>query len=137
MIEIKELTSETAALLENVAEDVFDAPIHPQRLARYLAADNHLMFLALDGDVAVGQIRAMVHFHPDEPAQLYIDNLGVAPAWQRRGIARQLVAAMLEKGREHGCEAVWVGTETDNDAANALYGAWATGAPFLLYQWKV
>jgi ribosomal protein S18 acetylase RimI-like enzyme len=137
MIEIRELTPETTALLENVAEDVFDAPIHPQRLARYLAAGDHLMLLASDGDVVVGQIRAMVHFHPDEPAQLYIDNLGVAPAWQRRGIARQLVAAMLEKGREYGCEAVWVGTEADNDAANALYGAWATGAPFLLYQWKV
>ena len=137
MIEIRELTPETAALLDNVAEDVFDAPIHTQRLAQYIAADGHLMLLALDGDVVVGQIAAILHFHPDEPAEIYIDNLGVSPAWQRRGIARRLIAAMLEKGREHGCGEAWVGTEADNDAANALYGAWGKGEPFLLYLWEL
>lgn len=137
MIAIRQLTLETAALLDNVAEDVFDAPIHPERLARYLAEPGHIMLIALDGDVVVGQIRAMAHFHPDEPTQLYIDNLGVAPAWQRRGIARRLIAAMLEEGREHGCSEAWVGTETANDAANALYRAWSKGEPFLLYQWKL
>ena len=137
MIEIRELTPENAALLDNVAEDVFDAPIHPERLARYAAEPGHLMLLALDGDRVVGQIRAVVHFHPDEPAQLYIDNLGVSPSWQRRGIARRLIGAMLERGRAQGCEAAWVGTEMDNDAANALYRAWARGEPFFLYQWKV
>jgi ribosomal protein S18 acetylase RimI-like enzyme len=137
MIEIRELTPETTALLDKIAEDVFDAPIHPQRLARYVTANSHIMLLALDGDVVVGQIAAVLHFHPDEPAELYIDNLGVSPAWQRQGIARRLIETMLEKGREHECEAVWVGTEIDNVAANGLYAAWARGEPFFLYQWKV
>jgi ribosomal protein S18 acetylase RimI-like enzyme len=137
MIEIRELTPETTALLDKIAEDVFDAPIHPQRLARYVAANSHIMLLALDGGVVVGQIAAVLHFHPDEPAELYIDNLGVSPAWQRQGIARRLIETMLEKGREHGCEAVWVGTEANNEAASALYRRWATGERFALYQWKL
>lgn len=137
MIEIRHVTPQTAGLLGTVAEDVFDAPVHPERLARYLAADSQIMLVALDGDVVVGQIRAIVHFHPDEPAQLYIDNLGVSPVWQRRGIARRLIEAMLEKGRERGCETAWVGTEGNNDAANALYRAWGEGEPFLLYLWKL
>jgi len=36
-IEMKRLTAEDAAILERVAEDVFDEPIDPKRLAAYLS----------------------------------------------------------------------------------------------------
>ena len=39
----------------------------------------------------------------------------------RRGIARAMMEAMLEWGRELGCGEYWVGTETDNGPARALY----------------
>lgn len=135
MIEIRQVTSATADLLRDVAAEVFDEPVDPARLARYVAAQGHLMLVALDGALVVGQVAAVIHHHPDKPTELYIDELGVSPAWQRQGIARRLMDAMLALGRNAGCEEVWVGTELDNAAANALYRRWAQGEPFLMYVW--
>ncbi len=135
MIEIRHITAANAGLLGNVAEDVFDLPIDPERLVRYATASGHLMLVALDGDLVVGQAAAVIHYHPDKPTELYIDELGVSPRWQRRGIGRQLLDALLKIGRTEGCEEVWVGTEPDNVAAKTLYGRRAQGEPFLMYVW--
>jgi ribosomal protein S18 acetylase RimI-like enzyme len=135
MIEIRQVSVDNSGLLGHLAKDVFDEPIDPARLARYVAAPGHLMLVALEGELVVGQVMAVIHYHPDKPTELYIDELGVAPAWQRRGIGRRLMEAMLALGRARGCEEVWVGTEPDNDAARALYGQFAEAAPFLMYLW--
>jgi ribosomal protein S18 acetylase RimI-like enzyme len=137
MIEIRQVTPTSADLLHRLADEVFDEPIDPARLARYASAPGHMMLVALDGGLVVGQIAAVVHYHPDKPTELYIDELGVSPAWQRQGIGRRLLGAMLELGRAQGCEEVWVGTEPDNAAAKALYGNHANGVPFLMYVWEV
>lgn len=110
-----------AALLGEVAEDVFDDDIDPARLAAFLAAEGHLMVLALDGPLVVGQCRGMVHHNPDQPPILYVDNLGVAPTHRRRGIAGAMMAEIFAWGREQGCAEAWLGTETDNDEANGFY----------------
>jgi len=123
-----------AALLERVADDVFDEAIDPARLAAYLAEAGHLMVVAVaDGEV-VGQARGMVHRHPDEPTELYIDNLGVTPSRQREGIATRLLDDLVDWGCSLGCEEAWVSTETDNGPARALYaGRGAEAEPFVLY----
>jgi len=110
-----------AAVLERVAEDVFDEDIDPARVAAYLAEPSHLMVLAVSGGEVVGQARGIVHRHPDLPTELYIDNLGVTPARKREGIATRLLDALVAWGREEGCEEAWVGTEPDNEAARTLY----------------
>ena len=107
----------------HVAPDVFDEPVHAQRLAAYLKTPGHLMILAFEDDLVVGQCAAVVHRHPDKPAELYIDELGTASTHRRRGIGRDLLEAMFAWGRELGCAEAWLGTELDNDAANALYRA--------------
>ena len=76
----------------------------------------------LDGEV-VGQCAAVIHRHPDKATELYIDEVGVSPAFQRRGIARQMIERMVALGKTKGCEEVWVGTERDNAAARGLYEA--------------
>ena len=53
--------------------------------------------------------------------ELYIDEVGVTPAMQRKGIGRALVERMLAIGRELGCGEAWVGTEPDNLPARGLY----------------
>ena len=136
MIEIRRVTALSADLLHYLAEDVFDLPVDPVRLTRYACAPGHLMLVALGGGQVVGQIAAVVHYHPDKPTELYIDELGVSPAWHRQGIGRRLLDAMLELGRAQGCEEVWVGTDPDNTAAKALYGRRANGVPFLMYVWN-
>lgn len=122
---LKRLDAAGAGMLARVAPDVFDLPVDPGRLAAYLAAPGHLMLVALEGDVVVGQCAAVVHRHPDKPAELYIDEVGTASTHRRRGVARRMLAAMLEWGRELGCAEAWLGTELDNEAANALYRSFA------------
>lgn len=127
-----------AALFDRVADDVFDAAIAPARLARYLADPAHKMVVALHDGVVIGQCAGVVHLHPDQATELYIDNLGVAPAFRRQGVARGLVSRMLDLGRSLGCEEAWVGTETDNAAANGLYETFgAEGETFVLYKYEL
>ncbi len=119
--EIKRLGPRDAALLSRVADGVFDAEIHPGRLAEYLRDGGHAMVVALAGGEVVGQARGVIHLQPDRPHELYIDNMGVAPALWRRGIGGRLLDEMLDWARERGCRTAWLGTEEDNIEARALY----------------
>ncbi|WP_193337770.1 GNAT family N-acetyltransferase [Devosia beringensis] len=109
-----------AALFSSVA-DVFDEPIDPARLARYLDAPGHLMVVALDGDLVVGQCAGVLHHHPDKVSELYIDEVGTATSHLRQGVATAMLTELFVWGRELGCADAWLGTELDNDAANGLY----------------
>ncbi|EJC83294.1 acetyltransferase [Rhizobium leguminosarum bv. trifolii WSM2297] len=132
------LTPDTAWLLENIAEEVFDEEISPQRLATYLELPGHLMILAVYGKQVIGQVAAYVHCHPDQASDVYIDNLGVAPAFQRRGVARRLVDDVFACGKTLGCHQVWIVTDTENDAARALYeGRGAAAEPIVMFSYKL
>ena len=131
------LAPTNAALLEQVAEDVFDDDIDPAQVAAYLAEPGHLMVVAtVDGQV-VGQCQAVVHRHVDKAPELYIDNLGVAPAFKRQGIARRMVDETLAWGGEFGCRTTWVLTEPDNAEGRGFYEAGgAAGAAAIMYEYK-
>jgi aminoglycoside 6'-N-acetyltransferase I len=136
-VEIVRLTPDNSALVGRVADDVFDAEIVPERLAAFLADAGHLMLIAVDEGVVVGQIAAIIHRHPDQPTELYVDNLGVTTSHRRQGIARRLLAEMLVLGRELGCEECWVGTEIDNQPARNLYSRYAKAGIFALYEFDL
>lgn len=105
-----------------IAPDVFDEPIHPDRLEAYLAEPGHLMILAFDNERVVGQCAAVIHRHPDKVTELYVDEVGTASTHLRQGIATSMVEAMFNWARELGCREAWLGTELDNVEANGLYG---------------
>ncbi|HEY0650745.1 GNAT family N-acetyltransferase [Phenylobacterium sp.] len=133
-VDIRRIGPNDAAVLDRVAEDVFDDDIDPKKLAAYLAEPGHLMVLAVAAGEVVGQARGMVQRHPDKPTELYIDNLGVAPERRRERIATRLLDELVVWGKAKGCEAAWVGTEVDNEAARALYEARGSEAEtFVLY----
>lgn len=137
-LEIRKLTIGDDAVLSQVAGDVFDEPIDPARLKDYLADPSHHMFVAIADGLAVGQCAAVVHRHPDKVTELYIDEVGVAPAFQRQGIARKMLEAMFALGRELGCGEAWVGTENDNTPARRLYEErGAKPEPFVMYLYKL
>lgn len=115
------VTQDNVHLLEQVDPDVFDHEINSECLAGYLSDPNCVMFIAIAGELVVGQMRAMIHHHPDQAAELYFDNAGVAPAFQRRGIATRLYAEIARVGKERDCREVWLGTEPDNEPAKAFY----------------
>ena len=137
-VSIRRLEAGDDALVMPVAEDVFDEPVRPDRLAAYLRQPGHFMIVATVDDIVVGQCAAVIHRHPDKVSELYIDEVGVAPPFQRQGIARKMLDAMFEIGREHGCEEAWVGTEPDNVPARALYESRDSVAePFVMYVYRL
>ena len=137
-VEIRRLYPGDDALVKRIAEDVFDEPVRPDRLAAYLASPGHFMIVALSDGIIVGQCAAVIHRHPDKVSELYIDEVGVSPAYQRQGIARKMLDAMFAIGREHGCEEAWVGTEPDNVPARALYESRDSVAePFVMYVYRL
>jgi ribosomal protein S18 acetylase RimI-like enzyme len=131
---IKRLAPCDAAILDRVATEVFDEPVDKTRLAAYLAEPGHFMFVAMAGDEVVGQCAAVIHRHPDKATELYVDEVGVAPGFTRRGIARKMLDAMFALGKSLGCEEAWVGTEHHNNAARGLYESrGGVGEPFVMY----
>jgi len=52
---------------------------------------------------------------------LALHGLAVDPAHRRRGLARAVLAGLVEWGAEHGATTAWLHVETDNQPALALY----------------
>ena len=133
-VRIVRVGPEQTGLLDRVAEDVFDARIDLGRLAAYVADPSHLMVVAVSNGEVVGQARGVIHRHPDQPTELYIDNLGVTPVRKREGIASLLLDDLVAWARSEGCEQAWVGTEPDNEPARALYqGRGSEAETFVMY----
>lgn len=122
MLEIKLLSYSDAHILDNVAEDVFDDPIVKFSAQAFLADPSHRLVVALDNDLVVGFVSAVIYLHPDKPApELWINEVGVAPIHQGQGIGKALLHAMLNEAKRSGCTEAWVLTERENPAAMALY----------------
>ena len=122
-IDIRILATADAYVLDKVAPDVFDRPIDARWTREFLNDDRHHLVVALDGDVVVGFASAVHYVHPDKGPDLWINEVGVAPTHQGRGIGRQVMAAILAHGRALGCSEAWVGTEEMNAPARRLYRA--------------
>jgi aminoglycoside 6'-N-acetyltransferase I len=141
-IEFRRLLPGDAAVLGRVAQDVFDEPVDPVRLAAYLSQPGHHMIVAIHDGIVVGQTAAVVHRHPDKPTELYVDEVGVAAGLRRQGIARRMLELMLAHGKAIGCEEAWVGTEPDNLPARGLYeqrrqDGDAEAEPFVMYLYRL
>lgn len=120
-ITIRILGPADAAVLSNVAPGVFDGPVVAEHTARFLASPDHEMAVALVGDLVVGMASGVVYYHPDKASQFWINEVGVGDDWLRRGIATRLMTAILARARARGCVYHWLGTETENAPARALY----------------
>ncbi|MFF5295516.1 GNAT family N-acetyltransferase [Paractinoplanes globisporus] len=124
----------------HAAADLFDAPPISAATERFLAEPgHHLLFAYDDSGRAVGMISGIEMTHPDKGTEMFIYELGVAPAARLQGIGSRLVAELGAIARRNGCYGMWVGTEIGNDAALATYrraGA-SEEAPFTLLSWDL
>jgi ribosomal protein S18 acetylase RimI-like enzyme len=112
----------------------------PAATERFLAEPGHHLLFAYDEDGrAVGMISGIEMTHPDKGTEMFIYELGVAPAARLQGIGARLVAELAAIARRNGCYGMWVGTEVDNDAALATYRRAGAGeeAPFTLLSWDL
>ena len=139
-LSIERLSGENAGLLSRVEPEVFDFTIDPVQLRAFLDDPRHVMVIAVVSDTVVGMASAVEYFHPDKQPQLWVNEIGVTPAYRRQGIGRQLLESLLQIATRRGCVFAWLGTETDNKIAQACFKSVPdveAPQPFLLYEWAL
>ena len=119
--EIRILNSGDEALLLDAASEVFDQAVDPALTRAFLADPRHHIAVAIDAGTVVGFASAVHYIHPDKPAELWINEVSVAPPHRRRGLAQKVLAALFELGQTLGCANAWVLTNRRNSPAMALY----------------
>jgi len=122
-IRILHLGPEDHDILLRVEEGLFDGPLDPVQVFSFLAQGTHEMVLAMAAGHAVGMASGVVMLHPDKQPQMFINEVGVRDAFQRKGIGSALVQRLRDIALDRGCADVWVATEGDNAPARGLYRA--------------
>ena len=110
-----------ASVLDRVAPEVLDRGVRPDLAAEFLADPRHHIAVAVEDGAVVAFASGVHYVHPDKPAELWINEVGVSPAHRRRGLGAAVVGALLAEGRRLGCVNAWVLTDPGNAAAMSLY----------------
>jgi GNAT superfamily N-acetyltransferase len=112
---------DAAALADSV--DVFDDPVDAALAAEFLADPRHHLALAIEDGRIVGMASGVHYVHPDKAPELWVNEVGVAPAAQGRGIGRRVLRVLLDHGRALGCHEAWLLTDDSNAPARRMYAA--------------
>lgn len=121
--EIKILGPTDDQLLRHVAPGVFDNDVNQELSIEFLNDARHHIAVAIEQGVVIGFVSAVDYVHPDKPAELWVNELAVAPPYQRQGIAKQLLQEIFRVGLELGCKEAWVLTDRSNQAAMKTYSS--------------
>ena len=119
--DIRVLGPNDEAVLSRVAPGVFDHDVDATLVAEFLHDPRHHLVVAIDVGSVVGFASGVHYVHPDKPAELWINEVGVAPSHQRQGLGKRLLQELFARGRELGCKEAWVLTSPANGPAVRLY----------------
>jgi ribosomal protein S18 acetylase RimI-like enzyme len=120
-IEYRTLRVGDGDVLSRVASGVFDNEIDKSLAEQFLADPRHHLAVAIAGDLVVGFASAVHYIHPDKAPEFFVNEVGVSPQYQRRGIATELMRVLLNVGKRLGCTEAWVLTEPTSTSAMRLY----------------
>jgi aminoglycoside 6'-N-acetyltransferase I len=121
--EIRILNPDDTAILDKVASGVFDDAIDGRLVAEFLGDERHHLAVAIDDGQVIGFASGVHYVHPDKPAELWINEVGVAESHLRQGVGKAVVNALLQHAQRLGCREAWVLTDRDNQAAMRLYAS--------------
>lgn len=146
MTDIRPATSADAARLADLAAVTFPLATTPgtdpadiaafiaanltaQRFAAYLADDARALFVAEDGDEAVGYTMLVIGQPSDADVAAAIrsnptaelSKVYVRATHHGSGVAAALVAVTVDEARRRGAAGVWLGVNSANPRANAFY----------------
>jgi ribosomal protein S18 acetylase RimI-like enzyme len=89
---------------------------------RFLAEENHHLYIAYVDGHPVGFVSGVEMTHPDKGTEMFLYELSVDEPFRQRGIGRALVDRLRELAVERGCYGMWVLTDESNAGALATYG---------------
>ncbi|MEY2523902.1 MAG: hypothetical protein QOJ66_2467 [Ilumatobacteraceae bacterium] len=118
MAEIRRITDPADV---HAAATLFDDAPRVDATERFLSKPGHHLLIAYVDGEPVGMITGVEMTHPDKGTEMFLYELGVDEAHQRRGIGRALVSSLATLARERDCYCMWVLTDDDNAAAMAAY----------------
>jgi ribosomal protein S18 acetylase RimI-like enzyme len=122
-LEIRMLDAGDDTLFDGVAPGVFDNSTDPLLVAQFLTDPRHHLAAAIDGGQVVGFASGVHYVHPDKPSEMWINEVGVAPSHQGRGLGKAMVQTLLQHAIRLGCREAWVLTDRSNQAAMRLYAS--------------
>lgn len=123
-IGIRILRQGDEAVLARVAPGVFDDPVDAGATRKFLEDARHHLAVAVEDGMVVGFASAVHYVHPDDPRpEMWINEVGVAPTHQGRGVGKAVLRALLEVARGLGCSEAWVLTDRRNAPAMRLYSS--------------
>ncbi len=115
---VREVTTVEGVL---AAAGLFDGSPTAGGAAAFLDAPGHHLLVAEVSGVPAGFVTGIEMRHPDKGLELFVDELGVEEAHQRRGVASALLDALGDVAVRLGATGCWTATEPDNTAALATY----------------
>lgn len=131
VVSIVNLVDDLQQLVEEINraswDDANDIAAHDvAALSAYLERQDTLFAVCHDvadsGRTLLAIASARMQFKPyGHEHWIYIDEVDVCADQRRKGAGKAIMRRLLDMAEEAGCTEVWLGTEEDNDAANALY----------------
>jgi ribosomal-protein-alanine N-acetyltransferase len=119
-MDIRVLRPGDEALLARAVELADEGPLHREQAAAHLADDDLINVVAHEGGEPVGFIYGYV-LRRFSKTSFFIYSVDVAPADQRRGIGKAMLAALKAHGKQSGWDEMFVFTNAGNAAGMALY----------------
>ncbi|HWV37439.1 MAG TPA: ribosomal protein S18-alanine N-acetyltransferase [Vulgatibacter sp.] len=116
--ELRRMRMDELPEVMEVERRAFAHPWSAELLRRELTHDWSTILLALEGGHIVGFVIFWVVVD-----EIHVLNVAVDPAHRRRGIARILMAELLERGRAGGLSMATLEVRRSNEPALALYEA--------------
>jgi ribosomal protein S18 acetylase RimI-like enzyme len=136
MIEVKRIEPGSTELLTPELGVLFDS-FSIDHLKELVGDNRTYLFIAWSDNDPVGYALAYKFPALDPGVVLsYLYDIDVLPSHQRKGIGRMLIEAVVATVKKDGVTEMWLGTATDNYAAQALFkttGAEKTGETFYDY----
>jgi aminoglycoside 6'-N-acetyltransferase I len=137
-VKVRSLSLEDVSLVLETEPGLFDHGIQANLISEFLGDPRHHMVAAFERGSIIGFLSALHYVHPDKPAELWINEVSVAPAHRNKGVGKALIAEALSIGRELGCKEAWVLTGRKNEPAKALYASsGGTAAHAVMYSFEL
>ncbi|WP_340646116.1 GNAT family N-acetyltransferase [Phenylobacterium sp.] len=121
-MDIRILGAGDEALLIAAVDLSDEGPIGREAASRHLADPDLVNVVAIEDGAPVGFIYGHV-LRRFEATSFFIYSVDVDEAYQRRGLAKAMLAALSDLGATGRWDEMFVFTNADNDAAMALYAS--------------